>query len=334
MDNGIVGSTDISLGNGMTYVSTSPYRNIGGLNSYKGNLHMHTTNSDGAQTPEEMATEYLGAGFDWINFSDHDVATADPEVDGILCITGVEEVVTTADGTDGHIITANSTASASSDPQTVIDAAPYSHLAHPWEVLYPWSVAATMAITGYYAIEVDDPNDPTLWDELLTLGGNVYGVDVSDSHDVGEYARGWMHVFASSLTVENVITALQNGNFYSSNGNEITIDDDGNRLKITTEDVSNIRFIGKNGDRLQTNNGATTAEYYYQEGDLYVRAVIYRQSDWKIAFTNAVMYEIAPVEPPSKWARTCGVCEAWNRPFLCDLLRSTGQTNCIFGNIN
>ena len=41
-----------------------------------------------------------------------------------------------------------------------------------------------------------------------------------------------------------------------------------------------------------------------------------------------------PIETPSKWARTCGVCEAWNKPFLCDLLRSTGRPNCIFGNIN
>ena len=40
-----------------------------------------------------------------------------------------------------------------------------------------------------------------------------------------------------------------------------------------------------------------------------------------------------PIEKPSKWARTCGVCEAWNHPFLCDLLRSTGQANCLFGNI-
>jgi hypothetical protein len=38
----------------------------------RGNLHIHTNNSDGAHTPEEMVAIYRDLGYDFIAFTDHD----------------------------------------------------------------------------------------------------------------------------------------------------------------------------------------------------------------------------------------------------------------------
>lgn len=38
----------------------------------KGQLHIHTTASDGKLTPQEAADRYAGLGFDFIAFTDHD----------------------------------------------------------------------------------------------------------------------------------------------------------------------------------------------------------------------------------------------------------------------
>lgn len=42
---------------------------------YKGNLHSHTTNSDGLWTPEESAQNYYEQGYSFVCFSDHDLYT-------------------------------------------------------------------------------------------------------------------------------------------------------------------------------------------------------------------------------------------------------------------
>lgn len=42
---------------------------------YKGNLHSHTTNSDGVWTPEQSAKNYRDAGYSFLCFSDHDLYT-------------------------------------------------------------------------------------------------------------------------------------------------------------------------------------------------------------------------------------------------------------------
>ena len=38
----------------------------------KGQLHIHTTSSDGSLTPQEVADIYAGLGFDFLAFTDHD----------------------------------------------------------------------------------------------------------------------------------------------------------------------------------------------------------------------------------------------------------------------
>ena len=49
-------------------------------NWYKGNLHLHSTNSDGRKTPEETAKVYQDHGYHFIAFTEHEHYTWDSEL--------------------------------------------------------------------------------------------------------------------------------------------------------------------------------------------------------------------------------------------------------------
>ncbi len=58
----------------------------------KGALHVHTTNSDGRLTPQEVIDTYAACGYDFVVFSDHGKVTAPASVDGkgLVVIGGAE----------------------------------------------------------------------------------------------------------------------------------------------------------------------------------------------------------------------------------------------------
>ncbi len=54
---------------------------------FKGNLHVHTTNSDGTLSPARVKDIYRRAGYDFLSFADHDLYDCAPELsDGELLI--------------------------------------------------------------------------------------------------------------------------------------------------------------------------------------------------------------------------------------------------------
>lgn len=58
---------------------------------FRGQLHCHSTNSDGAQDPTTVVRTYRDAGYHFISLTDHNRVTADPGVSGILFIPGIEQ---------------------------------------------------------------------------------------------------------------------------------------------------------------------------------------------------------------------------------------------------
>ena len=57
---------------------------------YKLGLHLHTTLSDGAKTPEEVAKEYKLDGYDAVAFTDHWTYGEGGELEGLHIISGCE----------------------------------------------------------------------------------------------------------------------------------------------------------------------------------------------------------------------------------------------------
>ena len=72
-------------------------------NSYKANLHCHTTVSDGIFTPEETKKRYLERGYSIIAFTDHNVLVPHNDLtdQNFLALNGYEIDVTEPYGPDG-----------------------------------------------------------------------------------------------------------------------------------------------------------------------------------------------------------------------------------------
>ena len=62
------------------------------VNSYKANLHMHTTISDGRITPEETKAVFKSMGYSVVAFTDHEVMVPHPELNDeeFLALTATE----------------------------------------------------------------------------------------------------------------------------------------------------------------------------------------------------------------------------------------------------
>ena len=75
-------------------------------NWYKGNLHSHTTNSDGAWTPDEAVEHYKANGYAFLCLSDHNLYTDyryKYNSDLFLILPGTEIAAVLFDEKDGYL---------------------------------------------------------------------------------------------------------------------------------------------------------------------------------------------------------------------------------------
>jgi len=283
-------------------------------NEYKGQLHFHSTESDGVDTPAAIVTAYRDAGYDFVSLTDHDVLAADPGVDGILFISGVEE-----SAVEGHITSTNPTAVSgpaipfSTTPaQGIIDdiladgAMP--SMAHPNVVAIEWTNEELEGFGGYFAVEVYNDlagalvsNAEDKWDALLSKHIRAFGNAVDDCHDLSgiHFDKGWVQVFADSLTTANIMDSLKRGNYYASTGPTISISVSKKVITITADSAATIAFIGDGGAVLQTTASVTTASYTVVGDEVYVRVKITRDSDSKIAWSNPIYVYLMSSSPVS-----------------------------------
>ena len=203
----------------------------------KTQLHCHTSASfDGSIAPATMVANYVGAGYDALALTDHDLVTSQPA--GADWPIVANELTMAA----SHIISLNSsyTRGSETDPQTLITgvlaAGGQAHLAHPFYSA-GFSEAQMLALTGHFGFEgyngvvISGPSPVTQkgyavdrWDALLAAGlqEGVWAVAVDDLHSVSAYVTydmGCVKVFVESASVTNIIAALVAGNFVADVAN-------------------------------------------------------------------------------------------------------------------
>jgi hypothetical protein len=261
---------------------------------YRGNLHSHTTASDGQQTPEEMARRYRAAGYGFLAVTDHGVVAdvAGLSDDGFLVLFGAE--------LDGDISETGETyhicafglegvveAPKSPNVQQAVDWARESGgdavIAHPY-----WSGLAfpdLMRCDGYLGIEVFNTTCHGLngkgcaaaqWDDLLARGRRVWGLGVDDCHGGADFGLGHVMVKATALTREAIMTSLRAGLFYSSWGpviHGLRVAD--GAVEVRTCPARMINFVGPAwmGKALYSRDGQpiTEAAYRLPERIAYLR---------------------------------------------------------------
>lgn len=240
------------------------------MNWYKGNIHTHTTESDGDEEPRKVVSWYRKHGYDFLVLSDHnhvtllDYSSGKRRFKKPLMIPGEEVSVNLANGRipvhingigierlvepidAGEVV-----ATLQANINAIIDAGGIASINHPnykWaydhEVINQIQGASLLEIfNGHPAVNLfggnGRPSTEEIWDHVLSAGRPIYGVATDDSHNYKDFSpshsnpgRGWVVVQAEELSQEAIIAGLSSGNFYASTG--VTLSD----LIITPSGIS------------------------------------------------------------------------------------------------
>ena len=237
----------------------------------KGNLHSHTTNSDGKASPQERLDGYVNQGYDYLCLSDHRRITRVESVDcpdDFVLIQGAElHPDNPFGGQKHHFLCLNIHEDIDSEnmpPQHVIDAVRdqdgVTWLAHPY-----WSsvniLRDTAPLTGMAGVEVFNTTcrcagrgeSGVHWDDWMDLGNRLYpALANDDSHalesDDRDTYQGWTMARVRDRSPRAIVNALEQGASYSSTGAEIhnisLRKTDGERLAVeATVECSESRCI-------------------------------------------------------------------------------------------
>ncbi len=210
----------------------------GSLPQWKGNLHLHTTRSDGRATPAEAMAAYKNAGYDFCVMSDHEVYWNSDELDseGFIVLGGVESGVERnpntlweVGGTSNLCLHLHAIRDARSECEPFPHDKKVAHirdtgvdswqknidylksrgnfiiLNHPrWSRIEPEQM---LSINGYFAVEVYNHCSEVLettgeseyeWDYCLRRGKHVWAVAADDNHS---YAPEDKHCFGGFTMV-------------------------------------------------------------------------------------------------------------------------------------
>lgn len=222
---------------------------------YRGNLHTHSTNSDGVLPPEEVCRRYQAEGYDFIALTDHFVGLYDYPIsdttvfrnDNFTTLLGVE--LHTGAMENGHIwhIVAVGLPTDFTPPNApdfggnhhdesgpeiaarARAAGAFVAIAHPhWSQM---SYNDAILITAAHAVEIYNhgcvvDNDRGIsfqtLERLLNNNKRLNLIATDDAHfSTPDHFGGWVMVKARENTPKALLSALKSGEYYSSLGPEI-----------------------------------------------------------------------------------------------------------------
>lgn len=266
---------------------------------FKGQLHAHTTNSDGSLSPVELATLYKDSGYHFLAITDHGRLTQNPNVPGIIHLNGIE-----MRANEGHIMvygvrskpwssegwpTIVSDDRAQRIINAVADSRGISGLAHPNAPAGLWTNDEMSSISGFSFIEVcnGDSEAEDKWDYALSNPSlrRVWGTAVDDFHWLEQLNKGWVVVYARELSACSILYSLSMGNFYATQGPDMNISVSGTTITATVSDPSSITWKGCNGI-IRTDKGKMLSTYKPDGTEKYIRVVIIRDSDGEKAWSQ------------------------------------------------
>lgn len=218
---------------------------------------------------------------------------------------------------------ANTMARQVADQRKAAERVIHGHLNHPfWSHMKPEDV---LAVRGFNQMEInnespeDMPRIERLWDEVIAdriKNGKplMLGVAVDDAHNhltatessAAAAGNGWIVVRAESLTAENIVKAIDRGNFYASSGPELLDLRRGKTrlsLRIKPEEglTYKTEFIGmrkggRPGEVLASSSELTPA-YQIKGDELYIRAKVTSSKEYKNSKGEFEYYATAWTQP-------------------------------------
>jgi hypothetical protein len=283
---------------------------------YRGNLHTHSTRSDGRLAPEAVVGHYRDAGYDFLALTDHfqkhygfpivdtrefrsnrfttilgaevhAPATSHRELWHILCVGLPLDFPPTAEKETGPALAERAAA-----------AGAFVAIAHPhWSSL---GIEDGRALSAAHAVEIYNHGcalesrrgDGTyLLDQLVSEGRMLSAIATDDAHfRFMDACGGWVMVKAEANEPEALLAALKAGDFYASQGPEIhAVEISGRTLTVECSPAVTVAAVGR-GCRardvhaLQTTRAELNLDRF--AGDWFRVLVSDAANRW--AFTNPV----------------------------------------------
>lgn len=222
---------------------------------WRGNLHTHSTRSDGVLDPAEVCRRYRAEGYDFLALTDHFIGmwgypivdTVPYRAPGFTTLLGAElHAGAMANGEVWHILAVGlPTGFAAPDSPDfsphpaqetgaaiaarAVAAGAFVAIAHPqWSGL---TLADARTIDAAHAVEVynhgcamgcDRPDGFAIADLLLTEGRRLTMIATDDAHfSEPDHFGGWVMVKAQENEPDALLAALKRGDFYSTQGPEL-----------------------------------------------------------------------------------------------------------------
>lgn len=222
---------------------------------YRGNLHTHSTNSDGILSPQDVCRRYQAEGYDFVALTDHFIGLFDyPITDStpyrnehFTTILGAE--LHTGEMENGHLwhivavgLPADFTPpdapnfrpvkgseSAADIAQRARDAGAFVAIAHPhWSGL---TQADARTLTAAHSVEIynhgcavdnDRGEGFVTLEQLLNEGRKLNLIATDDAHfNTPDHFGGWVMVKATENAPDALLSALKAGEYYSSTGPDL-----------------------------------------------------------------------------------------------------------------
>ena len=268
---------------------------------YKGNLHVHTTVSDGRKTPEEVMALYQENGYDFLALTDHWKVSPSQSYRNMLVMSGME-IDYTLDKQVLHVvcilpddrILEKLNRENRRTYQEAIDLVNASGgaaiVAHP-----AWSLNTydfLLGIEGACAAEVYNTVSGAPWNgtradssgilDVVSTWGKCYPLVASDDAHfyTGDACVSFTMVQADELTPEAIIAALKRGSFYASQGPQfLDVDVEEDQLIVRTTPVSRVTFSSNlvySAQRSVIQKGMTEMRYPFarSRGESFVRCEV------------------------------------------------------------
>ena len=279
-----------------------PYANFNAARCLRGQLHTHSTRSDGTRQVQAVLDEYAGMGYDFLMMSDHDVFTTNDDYAqhdgrGMVLIPGNE---VTRNGPHMLHVGATQHVPPLEDRQAAIDACvrdgAFVVVNHPnWQDHYNHCPIEKMRQwTNYVGMEIFNGVIHRLsgtayatdkWDMLLSEDRRIWGFANDDSHTDGDSGLGWNMVDAER-DAGAIVDAMREGRFYASTGVVIDrIEVDGRTVTIETKNADKIVAVIRGGRRPVNGKGTSSLTYTPPDDAKYVRFECYGPGE-QIAWTQ------------------------------------------------
>ncbi len=273
----------------------------------RGNLHTHSTRSDGVNTPEQVARHYRENGYDFLAITDHWVYGVHQDLnrDDFLVFPGTELDIELPGRKDHHIVgfglpetnripdgytfEEERRGNRLSTAERIIEyfgqmgnAALY---AHPyWSKVDSTDIKYLQGLIGMEIYnhgseyEGNNGNSETYFDHFLFVRNKIFCFATDDAHTGGpDSLGGFVMVKARAFTHRGILDAIKDGSFYASAGPlllDFSVED--NTARVSCEPCQDIYFrTPHRGGHLHGETDCLTQGSFELNGDEeYVRVVL------------------------------------------------------------